>query len=85
MIALITGSMTVRLCSHRQSKARYTVAVDLRTYVFLDSMQPQYASFIATIAQGFLPTQGMASSVRRDRAGHRDQSHHRHRAEEQPA
>jgi hypothetical protein len=37
------------------------VAVDLRTYVFLDSMQPQYASFIATIAQGFLPTQGMAA------------------------
>jgi hypothetical protein len=24
-------------------------------------MQPQYASFIATVAQGFLPTQGMAS------------------------
>jgi hypothetical protein len=24
-------------------------------------MQPQYASFLATIAQGFLPTQGMAS------------------------
>jgi hypothetical protein len=37
------------------------VAVDLRTYVFLDSMQPQYASFTATIAQGFLPTQGMAA------------------------
>jgi hypothetical protein len=37
------------------------VAVDLRTYCFLDSMQPQYASFIATIAQGFLPTQGMAA------------------------
>ncbi len=35
--------------------------VDLRTYIFLDSMQPQYASFIATVAQGFLPTQGMAS------------------------
>ncbi|HEY4232687.1 MAG TPA: hypothetical protein VGM76_04650 [Lacipirellulaceae bacterium] len=35
--------------------------VDLRTYCFLDSMQPQYASFLATIAQGFLPTQGMAS------------------------
>lgn len=35
--------------------------VDLRTYVFLDSMQPQYASFLATIAQGFLPVQGMAS------------------------
>lgn len=37
------------------------MAVDLRTYCFLDSMQPQYASFIATIAQGFLPTQGMAA------------------------
>jgi ethanolamine utilization microcompartment shell protein EutS len=24
-------------------------------------MQPQYASFLATVAQGFLPTQGMAS------------------------
>ena len=37
------------------------MTVDLRTYVFLDSMQAQYASFIATIAQGFLPTQGMAA------------------------
>ena len=35
--------------------------IDLRTYVFLDSMQPQYASFLATVAQGFLPVQGMAS------------------------
>ncbi len=35
--------------------------VDLRSYVFLDSMQPQYASFIATVAQGFLPVPGMAS------------------------
>jgi len=35
--------------------------VDLRTYVFIDNMQPQFASFMATIAQGFLPTQGMAS------------------------
>ena len=37
------------------------MAVDLRTYCFLDSMQPQFASFTATIAQGFLPTQGMAA------------------------
>jgi len=40
---------------------RAVAEVDLRTYVFLDSMQPQYASFLATVAQGFLPTQGMAS------------------------
>jgi len=35
--------------------------VDLRAYVFLDSLQPQFASFQATVAQGFLPTQGQAS------------------------
>jgi len=35
--------------------------VDLRAYVFLDSLQPQYAAFLGTIAQGFLPVAGMAS------------------------
>lgn len=35
--------------------------VDLRTYVFLDSIQPQYAAFLGTVAQGFLPVAGMAS------------------------
>lgn len=35
--------------------------VDLRAYVFLDSLQPQYASFLATVAQGFLPVAGQAA------------------------
>jgi hypothetical protein len=35
--------------------------VELRAYVFLDSLQPQFASFQATVAQGFLPKQGQAS------------------------
>ncbi len=35
--------------------------VDLRAYVFLDSLQPQYSAFLATIAQGYLPTAGQAS------------------------
>jgi len=35
--------------------------VDLRAYVFLDSLQPQYASFLATIAQGYLPVSGQAA------------------------
>jgi hypothetical protein len=35
--------------------------VDLRAYVFLDSLQPQFASFLATVAQGFLPRAGQAS------------------------
>jgi hypothetical protein len=37
------------------------VAVDLRSYVFLDSLQPQYAAFLGTVAQGFLPLAGDAS------------------------
>ena len=35
--------------------------VDLRSYVFLDSIQPQYAAFLGTVAQGFLPIAGQAS------------------------
>ena len=35
--------------------------VDLRAFVFLDSLQPQFASFLATVAQGFLPRVGQAS------------------------
>src|SRR5690349_23497091 len=35
--------------------------VTLRTYVFLDSLQPQLAAFIGTTARGFLPVPGDAS------------------------
>ena len=34
---------------------------ELRTYIVLDSLQPQFASFLATVAQGFLPVSGQAS------------------------
>jgi hypothetical protein len=34
---------------------------ELRSYVFLDSLQPQYAAFLGTVAQGFLPIADMAS------------------------
>lgn len=37
------------------------VDVQLRTYVFLDSMQDQLAGFIGTTARGFLPVAGVAS------------------------
>lgn len=36
-------------------------AIDLRAYVLLDSLQPQYAAFLGTVAQGFLPLAGDAS------------------------
>jgi hypothetical protein len=35
--------------------------MELRSYVFLDSLQPQHAAFMGTVAQGFLPLAGMAS------------------------
>jgi hypothetical protein len=34
---------------------------ELRCYVFIDSLQPQHASFLGSIAQGFLPTPGQAA------------------------
>jgi ethanolamine utilization microcompartment shell protein EutS len=36
---------------------------DLRSFVFLDSLQPQLAAFLGTIAKGFLPIAGEASLI----------------------
>lgn len=36
---------------------------DLRSFVFLDSLQPQLAAYIGTISKGFLPIAGEASLV----------------------
>jgi len=38
-----------------------TKGVELRSYAFLDSLQPQHAAFLGTVAQGFLPLAGDAS------------------------
>lgn len=35
--------------------------VELRTFTFIDVLQPQLASFIATVAQGYLPVEGEAA------------------------
>lgn len=35
--------------------------IEVRAYCFLDSLQPQYAAFLGTVAQGFLPLAGDAS------------------------
>jgi hypothetical protein len=36
-------------------------AIEVRTYCFLDAMQRQFASFIATVARGYLPVAGQAA------------------------
>jgi hypothetical protein len=35
--------------------------MELRTFTFLDILQPQLASFLQTVAQGFLPLEGQAA------------------------
>ena len=47
------GSRLARQSSHVQS-------IELRTYVFLDSLQPQLAAYMGTVSQGFLPIPGDA-------------------------
>jgi hypothetical protein len=37
------------------------LGIELRSYVFLDNLQPQHASYLGTIALGFLPLPGDAS------------------------
>ena len=37
------------------------MAVDLRSFVYLDSLQPQMNAVIGTISRGFLPTEGQAA------------------------
>ena len=54
---------------------------ELRCYIFLDSLQPQFASFLGTVAQGFLPTPGQASLFVEIAPGHGHHAGHRRRAE----
>jgi ethanolamine utilization microcompartment shell protein EutS len=35
--------------------------IELRAYTFLDSMQPAFASFVATTSRGYLPVEGQAA------------------------
>ncbi|OCQ94346.1 hypothetical protein BCD67_06735 [Oscillatoriales cyanobacterium USR001] len=37
------------------------MGIELRSYVFLDSLQPQHAAYIGTVSAGFLPLPGDAS------------------------
>ena len=44
-----------------RKEKRVARGIELRSYTFLDSLQPQYAAFLGTVAQGFLPLAGDAS------------------------
>jgi hypothetical protein len=40
---------------------RFNLGIELRSYVFLDSLQPQHAAYMGTVALGFLPLPGDTS------------------------
>ena len=37
--------------------------IDLRTYIFIDSLQLQMASYLATVSRGYLPVSGQACCI----------------------
>ncbi len=37
------------------------MGIELRSFVFLDNLQPQHAAYMGTVAQGFLPLPGDTS------------------------
>jgi len=40
--------------------ADFRMNIDIKTYVFIDSLQPQLAAYMGSVAQGFLPVPGDA-------------------------
>ncbi len=53
---ITTDSETARVAR----QASHVQQIELRTYVFLDSLQPQLAAYMGTVSQGFLPIPGDA-------------------------
>jgi ethanolamine utilization microcompartment shell protein EutS len=50
----------VRLTGSHAPPLQQRQAIELRAYVFLDSLQPQLAAYMGTVSQGFLPIPGDA-------------------------
>ncbi len=53
---ITTDSETARVAR----QASHVQQIELRSYVFLDSLQPQLAAYMGTVSQGFLPIPGDA-------------------------
>jgi len=53
---ITTDSETARVAR----QVSHVQQIELRTYIFLDSLQPQLAAYMGTVSQGFLPIPGDA-------------------------
>ncbi len=60
-VQIVTGGDAGEGRYAEQGRNGVSDGVELRAYCFLDSLQPQYAAFLGTVAQGFLPLPGDAS------------------------
>ena len=54
---------------------------ELRSFVYIDRMQPQFAAYIGANARGYIPVPGMAATPGGNFSGHFDQSGHRRRGQ----
>jgi hypothetical protein len=45
----------------RRNKGEQNLGIELRSYVYLDNLQPQHAAYMGTVASGFLPLPGDTS------------------------
>ena len=62
MLAQAASLRTHKLSTHpRQFLRQKLLGVELRSYVYLDNLQPQHAAYIGTVSIGFLPLPGDAS------------------------
>ena len=57
----VNGSPAPLPLLNQRDRLPAIMSITLRTYVFLDQLQPQLATFIGKTARGFLPVPGQAS------------------------
>lgn len=59
---MYNAALNFRLSEHPLERVggRRSAMIKLRTYVYIDSLQPQLAAYMATASQGYLPTPGDA-------------------------
>ncbi|HEY9658476.1 MAG TPA: hypothetical protein V6C65_08510, partial [Allocoleopsis sp.] len=57
----MAGCTLFALASTLALELTFALGIDLRSYVYLDSLQPQHAAYLGTQALGFLPLPGDSS------------------------
>ena len=59
----MSSSRTTQVKTDDRDSPNLVPTVELRSYVYLDRLQPQFAAFLGTNMRGYLPVVGMASML----------------------